>query len=88
MFHAVNFINCRVSAVFAYIGADGNVVCKLYHKVSSRVSSLYVVNHQGEQEGAQYSSVRQASIDIYELCYYSINHDPLFSLIQKGKDPG
>ena len=27
------------------------------------------------------------SIDIYELCGYSINHDPLFSLTQEVKDP-
>ena len=27
------------------------------------------------------------SIDIYELCDYSINHDPLFSLTQEVKDP-
>ena len=39
MFHAVNFINCRVSTVFAYRGADGNVVHKLHHKVSSRVAN-------------------------------------------------
>ena len=26
------------------------------------------------------------NFDVYELCRYSINHDPLFSLIQKGKD--
>ena len=38
MFHAVKSINCRVSTVFAYMGADGNVVRKLHHKVSSRVS--------------------------------------------------
>ena len=34
------------------------------------------------------SSLRHAFIDIYELCCYSINNDPLFYLIRKGKDPG
>lgn len=35
-----------------------------------------------EQDGAQ-----DASIDIYKVCGYSINHNPLFSLPQEVKDP-
>ena len=49
--YAVNFINCRVSTIIAYWDADGNVVRKLHQKVSFRISYLYVVNHQGEQDG-------------------------------------
>ena len=36
---------------------------------------------------AKDSSLRHASIDIYELSDYSINYDPLFSLTQEVKDP-
>ena len=44
-----------------------------------------LVNHQGEQDGAKDSSLRHASIDVYELCVYSINHDSLFSFTQKSR---
>ena len=42
---------------------------------------------KAEQDGAKDTSLRHASIDIYELCGYSIKHDPLFSLTQEVKDP-
>ena len=63
MLHAVNFINCHVSTVFAYRDADGNVVHKRHHKVSSRVSKLFVVDHQGEQDGANDSSLKHEALN-------------------------
>ena len=60
---------------------NGNIR-KFHHEVSSRVSQLHVINHQREQVGAKDSSLRYASIDVYELCCYSTNQDSLFSVIQ------
>ena len=38
-----------------------------------------------EQDGAKDSSLRHASIGIYELCGYSINHNPCFLWLKKWR---
>ena len=75
MFHAVDFINCRVNAVFSHKDANGNINREFHHKGSSRVSQLYVVNHQREQGEAKDCSLRYASTDVRELCFYSTDYD-------------
>ena len=50
MFHAVDFINCRVNAVFSHKDANGNINREFHHKGSSRVSSVELISSRTKKK--------------------------------------